>query len=151
MSIDYGRGTTNVAENGFRFGVIPHFAVGEAWYEDSQGVYPQGCPKCGGSECEEHDEEEDYDQEAMAFAYEDAEYRLTQDAESPDIWVIQSPYFTFTEYCSPCAPGAGYLRDAHDDGPCEALCLGHEWFRDNRAPYRVFSVETREEVLPPEA
>ncbi len=163
MSIDYGRGTTNVAENGYRFGVLPHHDVGSAWYDSSEGVYPKGCPKCGSADFEENGDgelccqdceytgeaDEFWAEEARSFNYSDQEYLLSQDAESPDIWVMKSPYYTVTEFCSPCAPGAGYLRDANDEGPCEALCLGHEWFEEGQAPYRVFSVETREEVLPP--
>ncbi len=162
MSIDWGRGTVNVAENGFRFGIIPHHAVGASWYEESQGVYPQGCPKCGSADFEENEDgelccqdceytgeaDEFWAEEARSFNYSDQEYLITQDAESPDIWVMKSPYYTVTEFCSPCAPGAGYLMDSHDEGPCEALCLGHEWFEEGQAPYRVFSVETREEVFP---
>ncbi len=67
-----------------------------------------------------------------------------------DIFVTSSPYFTYAQFCSPCAPGACYLAnpiDEHDDNN-RAYCFGHDWFEDGIAPYPVYSVETGELVSP---
>ena len=46
--IDYGRGITNIDKLGIRYGVIPHSAVGQVWYEESEAHYGKPtCPKCG--------------------------------------------------------------------------------------------------------
>ena len=66
-----------------------------------------------------------------------------------DLFVQKSPYFTNAPFCSPCAPGAGYLRDGGEMGDCRAYCLFHDWFEDGVAPYPVYLVATGELVLPP--
>jgi hypothetical protein len=67
--------------------------------------------------------------------------------EDGDIFIVASPYYAHAAFCSPCAPGACYLLNEHGDG-AKAYCLGHDWFDDGGAPYRVFSVATGEEVMP---
>lgn len=67
-----------------------------------------------------------------------------------DILVTRSPYFTYAQYCSPCAPGACDLVNPLDE-PCEAnraYCFGHDWFQKGVAPYPVYSVETGELIEP---
>ncbi len=102
-----------------------------------------------------------YQSDNDTYLYEKDGYRI-QTGES-DFWVLQSPFYTFAQFCSPCAPGAGNLdcplsfeRDASDQ-PLEiattldqnkTFCLGHDWFEDCKAPYPVFSVETGKEVQP---
>lgn len=69
-------------------------------------------------------------------------YKLMTDS-SGDLWVMKSPFFTYAQFCSPCAPGACYLRNPVE--PCESnkcYCLGADWFEDGKAPYPVYSVET---------
>lgn len=80
-------------------------------------------------------------------------YKIQTDS-SGGVWVMSSPYFTYAQFCSPCAPGACYLtmpldvpHDAEDkalagfeDNKC--YCLGSDWFDDNKAPYPIYSVET---------
>jgi hypothetical protein len=71
-------------------------------------------------------------------------YKLRQGADDSDIFVLESPFFTFAQFCSPCAPGACYLRNPLDE-PSEdnkCYCLGHDWFEDKKAPYQVYSVAT---------
>jgi len=58
--------------------------------------------------------------------------------DSGDIFVIESPYYTLAEFCSPCAPGAGYIMSK---GDIKAYCFGHDWFEGGKAPYKVYSVE----------
>ena len=62
-----------------------------------------------------------------------------------DIWVTKSPYYTHAQFCSPCAPGAGHLKNPCQDGP-KTYCLGHDWFGNNVAPYPVYYVATGELV-----
>ena len=87
--------------------------------------------------------------------YSDKEYTLHVSGDNFGIFVMKSPYYTYCRGCSPCAPGAGDLDASFDpdeyeitEGYQRALCLGHNWFDDNKAPYRVFRVDTDEEVLP---
>ncbi len=63
---------------------------------------------------------------------------------SGDLWVLESPYFTYAQFCSPCAPGACYLLNALEtpDENNRAYCLWSDWFDDGKAPYVVYSVAT---------
>lgn len=79
----------------------------------------------------------------------DGEIKAHEDS-SGDVWIFHSPYFTYAQFCSPCAPGACYLRNPLDE-PSEAnkaYCLGHDWFESGKAPYPVYSVETGKIVNP---
>lgn len=159
--IDYGLGKTNIdTETGIRYGVIPHSAVGQSWYEDAEAVYsPEArCQKCGteiglvkdvdfGTPCKDCGEKWDgnENEEALGFKYEREGIKAFQTGEV-DIFVEKSPFYTLCRFCSPCAPGAGYLKDADDEG-IKAYCLPHDWFEGGKAPYRVFRVENDEEVL----
>lgn len=119
-----------------------------------------GCVRCGvffGSD-------EAYGDEALLHRYgigddgealEDADVVATQSGDDCDVFVLRSEYFTFAPFCSPCAPGACYLRDGSYEGDARAYCFGHDWFWDSRhsggvsiAPYPVFLVSTGEEVYP---
>lgn len=83
--------------------------------------------------------------------YEREGYKIQTDS-SGDLWVFESPYFTYAQFCSPCAPGACYLANPLDvdadgkplpenlDNRC--YCLGGDWFEDSKAPYPIFSCET---------
>ena len=98
--------------------------------------------------------------------YEDQEYTLHVSGDNFGIFVIKSPYYTFTKQCSPCAPGAGdldhpvdiegYNKTPHDTfmyGTVKAYCLGSKWFdKDNdqysrKIPYRVYRVDNDQEVV----
>ena len=98
--------------------------------------------------------------EPNGFYFEDGEYKAFQFGDG-DIFVEKSPYFTYAQFCSPCAPGAVYLMEpldpistypagAHDKcgQPLEnnrGYCFGHDWFWDTeskKAPYPVYSIET---------
>lgn len=75
--------------------------------------------------------------------YEQDGYVLQTDSGG-DLWVFKSPYFTYAQFCSPCAPGACYLTSPLDE-PNEnnkCYCLGPDWFEDDKAPYPVYSIET---------
>lgn len=84
--------------------------------------------------------------------YSDKEYDLHAAGDNFGIFVMKSPYYTYCRGCSPCAPGAGDLDSPYtewsDMDVCDrTLCLGPDWFEDNKAPYRVFRVDNDIEVI----
>jgi len=81
--------------------------------------------------------------EPISFTYDSEGYQAEQSYDDPDIFITKSPYYTLCQFCSPCAPGAGYIMNR---GTVKAYCFGHEWFEGNKAPYPVYSVATGEEV-----
>jgi len=158
---------------GIRYGVIPQHDVLQAWADSSEPFYGEPhCPKCGNEavdcdtlksgdeleewerakgECEEHacvnceyvfGNESAYGDEPISHVIDDGEYKA-ECGEDGDIFVVKSPYYTRAQFCSPCAPGAAYLRNDCDDG-VKAYCFGHDWFDGGKAPYPVHSVETDE-------
>lgn len=96
----------------------------------------------------------------IAYKYEQNGYRIFQSYDDPDLFIELSPYYTYAQFCSPCAPGAVHLNVPLDPitknldkygRPLEnnkGFCLGHDWFESGKAPYRMFSVKTNKEVLP---
>lgn len=173
--IDYGLGRTNRdATSGIRNGVIHQNHVGQAWFDSSEPYYGKPdefecqhcqqtvrvnvdkefpikwgdsveCPNCGEtSDCELPD-----CAEPISFYYEQDGYSA-ECGEMGDIFVCRSPYFTYAQFCSPCAPGACYLNNplAEPDENNRAYCFGHDWFDDGKAPYPVYSVATGELVQP---
>lgn len=156
--IDYGLGKTNIDhETGIRYGVIPMNDLGEFSWESFEPVYgPEHCPVCGNELL--MGEEKDYTcdacqvdywsdelfSEPIGWALDDNEYVAEYD-DHGDVFILESPYFTYAQFCSPCAPGAGYLRN-HTPGGVKTYCFGHDWFDGGEAPYPVYSVETGELV-----
>lgn len=158
----------------------------QAWTDSSEAHYTPTCPHCGNElskgfearRCEHcHkriDPDMDFDMlEPDCFTYEKDGYQCQQSGDDTDIFVIKSPFFTYCQFCSPCAPGAGYLMNwfklspmadgtetkisdrpetfkalAENAGFPKTYCFGHDFFDDNRAPYPVFSVATGEIVNP---
>jgi len=86
-------------------------------------------------------------EQALGWCLDDGKY-LAEHGEDGDVFIIKSPYFTYAQFCSPCAPGACYLRNtvdsSNDNNMC--YCFGHEFFEGEKAPYSVYSVETGELV-----
>lgn len=124
--IDYGMGLTNIdRETGIRYGVIPSGDLGEFWHED--GEQPIGYTMEG-------------------------EYTATQSGGDSDVFVLKSPYYTRAEFCSPCAPGAAYLRSptTNGDGP-RAYCLHADCFdrHGEGCPYPIWEVATNRCVYVP--
>ncbi len=159
--IDYSLGKSNVNhETGIHYGVIHQNEVGQAWYDDAEESYGQPhCPKCGtelpegvddGCECPhckyriKHVGEECYGDEPNSFFIDNAEFKAECD-DRGDIFVFKSPYYTLCAFCSPCAPGAGYLMSPTPEG-IKAYCFGHDWFEDGKAPYPVYRVDNNELV-----
>jgi len=87
-----------------------------------------------------------YEGEYASMRYEQNGYILESSNDDSDLFVIESPYYTMAPECSPCAPNAGYLRDAQNDkeqrlgGPLTTYCLGKEWFDNEKAPYSYWKV-----------
>lgn len=161
--IDYGFGRTNISKSGIRYGVIPQDAVLQAWADSSEPDYGEPtCPKCGNKvnparhnkdyhcpHCHENYWSDSVFGDPLGFELMDGEYSA-HCGEDGDIFILDSPYFTYAQFCSPCAPGACYLLNALEDRDenNRAFCFGHDWFEDGRAPYPVYSVKTGELVLP---
>jgi hypothetical protein len=173
--IDYGIGQTNIDKStGIRFGVIPSNAVTQAWCDSSEPDYGDAaCGHCGNPAVEYDDDKhgeyqesrgccdyacesceliidssEAFSEEQLGATLDDEEYKAFEDSHY-DIMILKSPYYTHAQFCSPCAPGAGYLLNPCDDGP-RTYCFGHDWFDDGKAPYPVYSVATGELVTPKE-
>jgi len=88
-----------------------------------------------------------FSEESTGWKYESDGYQLT-DCLDNDIFVLKSPYFTYAQFCSPCVPGAGNLdTPVEQEQGAKCYALGHDWFEDSKAPYRLWSVETGLEVL----
>lgn len=156
--IDYSLGQSNINhETGIHYGVIPFKEVALVWFGESEACYFYSCPECGYEFGNDYPEKEtcpecgiEFDDytfdclEPASFYFEDKEYSAEQGAEDVDIFILRSPYFTYSQYCSPCAPGAGYLMNPLNelDENNKTYCFGHDWFEDGKAPYPVYSVKT---------
>lgn len=151
MGIDYGFGKTNIDTNGIRYGVIPVNEVLQAWCDESEAYYgAPHCPECGNEldhdVCDGHTcdcgyeikwvGDECYGDEPISHYVDDSDLTAESDSHG-DIVITKSPYYTTCGFCSPCAPGAGYLMDRGDD--CKAYCFGPDWF-DGECPYPVYRV-----------
>ena len=165
--IDYGSGITNInLETGIRFGVISQNEVLQAWADSSEGHYTYFCPHCGSGPLNKGQDAKrcpkcykkidadhgDFDNlEADCYVVDKDDYKCICHSDG-DIFIEESPYFTYAQFCSPCAPGAGYLMnelEADNKNPNNrAYCFGHDWFESGKAPYTVYDVKTGEVVNP---
>lgn len=167
--IDYGMGKTNIdRKTGIRYGVISQNDVLQAWADSSEPDYPipdiecsrcqtsvsaaDGeetlCPQCGHRLAREYERAMDL-MEPAAYVYMAEGYRCFSDSVG-DIFIELSPYFTYAQFCSPCAPGACHLGHPLEEPASnnKCYCFGHDWFDGGKAPYPVYSVETGELVEP---
>lgn len=166
--IDYGMGQTNIDKsNGIRYGVIPSHDVCQAWADSSEADYGKpdtsdcGCPNCGHNDneqrewgdsliCEECGESYEVELpdccEPLAHISTDKDYEARQSNDDCDIFITSSPFYTYAPFCSPCAPGACYLRDAEEGGE-KAYCFGHDYFDEGIAPYPVYRVADDTQVV----
>lgn len=119
------------------------FDSDEDWEEATDSG--QLCPTCG----KEIGDGDQYGEEADHHKWTgDAQYTV-QIGSDWDLWVIKSPFYTHAQYCSPCAPGAGYLRTPCPTGP-KTYCFGPEEFGEERpCPYPVYSVASGELLYSP--
>ena len=79
-----------------------------------------------------------YECDGTSYWYEHHGYKIRYNTDDGDMFVIDSPYFTYCRQCSPCAPNAGYLTD--QPGTLKTFCLGTDWFEDDEAPYDIYEV-----------
>lgn len=158
--IDYGMGATNIDNSGIRYGVINQSHVLQAWADESEPFYGVAycsecdnkisidmdrCPKC----LKDIEDEFDY-AEPIGFFYEGDGYIAESDSYG-DIFIAKSPYYTYAQFCSPCAPGACYLGNPLEtpDENNKCYCFGHDWFEDGVAPYDVYDITTGEIITRP--
>lgn len=167
--IDYGMGQSNIdLTTGIRYGVIPLndlmpeaaddiFTHGEdvgfAEYvqetKDELAEVIADCLDNRGADLADPDEVaaeivdmiEWRDVESSGpYEYEGDGYQLRTMSDNSEIFVLRSPFYTHAQFCSPCAPGAGYLPNYCPDGP-KTYCLGPDWFDKEGPPYvRIYRV-----------
>ena len=173
--LDYGLGQSNIDfASGIRYGVISQHSIDPDCLSDLESDYGSPhCPDCGRKLIADDpaiDQDADWN-DGKDFACADCQacywsdqvypdepcglipyvaegYRIEACLDS-DLFILQSDFFTYAQFCSPCVPGAGNL-----DSPMEpdseaprAFCLGHDWFDAGKAPYRVWKVSDGSEVL----
>lgn len=124
--------------------------------DETHGDYLAGRDEGGYRSCADHaceqcevywESSEVYGDEPVGWVLDDGEYKASCGSDG-DIFILSSPYFTRCGFCSPCAPGAGYLTDSGDD--CRAYCFGSDWFdSENPCPYPIWRVDTGELVYSP--
>lgn len=107
---------------------------------------------CGDYRCDDcrimFDSDEAYGDEPIGhYLRDDDEYVAQRYGDDGDILVLRSPYYTLCSFCSPCAPGAGYLTTP---GSVKAYCFGPDWFDNEPCPYKVYRVDNDELVYDPE-
>ncbi len=149
--IDYGMGLHNIdKETGIRFGVIPAALVLDVWSTESTAEISPTCADCGEDAvawedaapeltnglskdefvcprcCKSFDAADAFG-DPDGFSVCDDAYSAFQSADDTDIFVMRSPYYTRVVFCSPCAPGAGYLPEPCDDGE-KTYCFDPDWF-----------------------
>ena len=136
--IDYSFGKANRNhETGIHYGVI-HASLPAWWYEESEAYYDSESCECEEFECF---------CEPVSFYIDTDELVAEQTADDTDIFIIKSEYYTWAQFCSPCAPGAGYLMNyTEPDVGITAYCFGDDWFEGEKAPYPVYRVDTDELV-----
>lgn len=158
-------------DTGIHYGVISQhtpagWVMGEAEpiYPPLEGTLELECDECEelwsqhvteGEEvrCPECDTVTDYEFDPNWGADQPSDWDLDIDDTETEysellsaIYVIKSPFYTLTRYCSPCAPNAGDLDGYHPQG-IKTYCLGPDCFdEDNPLPYPVWRVDNDELV-----
>lgn len=132
MSIDYGRYPMNSgqlpnrdAETGIRYGIIPTYLLAD-WIHDAFEPVTDECEECSDQDKCECELESDWILDSDGY-----QAQLIDN----EIWVFNSPYLGAGSHCSPCAPGAVYLKNA--DGNVSAYTLGPEFFENEKPPYPI--------------
>ena len=167
--IDYSFGGSNVDfTNGIHYGVISVNDV-TYWYDEAKSDYGDAtCPECGKGAVEDVEDDSDYKplngrgtaadwncldckvyfDSDSAFPESPVNYstggdiRASQSGEDSDVFITKSPYFTYAQFCSPCAPGACYLLNQVDTAGPRAYCLSVDYFEDGLAPYDIYDLQT---------
>lgn len=128
---------------------------GSEWWNDGTDYACLNCSKT-------LDSEDCFGDEAIGSTLDDGEYLAFQSGDDYDIFLTKSPYYTHSQFCSPCAPGAGYLLNYCPSGP-KTYCFAPDWFSTSggseatglwheaptSCPYPVYRVDTNECVFMP--
>lgn len=142
IGIDYSLGHSNYnQETGIHFGVISQNAImGEA-LADFENIYPE----CDNPECEDSGFCE-CDFESIGMTYDREGYKI-ENCLDFDLMILESPYYTYCQYCSPCVPGAGNLETEVQNG-VKTYCLGVDWFDEySPCPYEhIWEVSTGKQI-----
>ena len=127
------------------------------WHNEGRDYACLGCARS-------FDSDDAFAEEAIGGTnLDDGEYQAHQGHDDSDVFILKSPYYTRAQFCSPCAPGAAYLRNPCEDGP-KAYCFAPDWFRPwkddqvtgeydgerTSCPYPVWRVEDDELVFKPQ-
>jgi len=168
VGIDYGFGKTNIDPNTMiRYGIIPAHSLDSWVYEELEPDYGKPhCPNCGDpiresvefmndnadrdyycSECDQSFWSEECFPDSPLCHVLDKDGYIGEMDEMGDIFLVRSKYYTLAQFCSPCAPGAGYILNHTPEG-VKTYCFNHDWFEEGKTPYPVYSVETGELVTP---
>lgn len=157
IGIDYGSytGTNRNSRTGIHYGVISQNSVMPEALDD---ILEHGVDSAWenaiadlkkehgeGTEAYESAVEEmgnQWETEFNNYVYERNGYKLTGCLQN-DLFILDSPYYTHAQFCSPCVPGAGNLNHPCKTGP-KTYCLGAGWFDDGKAPYPIYEVQTGE-------
>ncbi|MDD4352700.1 MAG: hypothetical protein PHU71_07050, partial [Candidatus Gracilibacteria bacterium] len=152
---------------GIRYGVIPKndlFNCAEEFFENAEDMsYQSACEEIKNAinslnlsdgaisdilEIAEQDFNDNWDSENSLMRYEKDGFIIESSNDDCDLFVVKSPFFTLAPLCSPCAPGACYLRDGikecdTENGEVKAgsvgletYCLPEEWFEEGKCTYK---------------
>lgn len=122
-------------KTGIFYGVISMHKVTQAWADSSEIYIP-----------EDLEDGEDFEADFHDYYVKNDEYNIITCLDS-DLMILKSPYYTFCNECSPCVPNAGNLDSPNDEYGRKTYCLDKSWFDDGITPYKVYSVETNQEVI----
>jgi len=113
------------------------------------------CPECGTYEsaecfdvcpdCDNEIDENEWDfLDPICFKFEDENVKAFDD-EYGDIFIEKSNYYTYAQFCSPCAPGACYLTNPLEEPVADnkCYCFGPDWFESD-PPYPIYEFDKKE-------
>jgi hypothetical protein len=157
QGIDYGNGLTNLnPKTKIRFGVIHQNHV--PFFHEEATPYYDGieleCGECNhdyvikdnDSDCPECGANTNDDVDPLAWAIDSEEIKAECSQDDVDIFVFESQYYTYAQFCSPCAPGACYLTSPLDfKNENNKTCFGPTWF-EGKPPYPIYEVSTGRRV-----
>jgi hypothetical protein len=112
------------------------------WHDEGRD---HACCGCGRS----FSSDDAYGDEAIGSHFDSDGYKAFGSSDG-DIFIEMSPYYTRAQFCSPCAPGACYLKNPCDDG-AKAYCFGPDWFEEGECPYPVYRVDNDECIYTPKS
>jgi len=96
-------------------------------------------------EIAEQDFGENFEDECSLMRYERNGFIIEVPNDDCDLFIIKSPYFTHAPFCSPCAPGACYIKNGVKEGEepkgAKAYCLPEDWFEKGKCPYKYWEVK----------